>query len=147
MSLAFVLPVANPALALAFLVLQIAVFLLCCFPSALGDPGAAASFAERTALRRRAARRLALVLALFASSTLLWTYRNQRAFESLIPVKSNLWFDFYQANHLDDDGLPTWATFLLYNPSHANSTQTEYAMLGEGTRTPKTCRSGESELG
>lgn len=129
--LAFVLPIANPALALAFLVLQIGVLVLRCFPSALGAEPSAEGSAERTFLRRRAVRRLVLVLALFASSTLLWTYRNYRALGTFIPVKSNLWFDFYQANHLDDDGIPTWATFLLYHPSQANSAQAQYVALGE----------------
>lgn len=130
--LAFVLPVTSPALALAFLVLQVAVFLLRCSPSTPGGQPSAGRSTQRVVLSRSAIRRLILVLALFASSTLLWTYRNYRVFETVIPVKSNLWFDFYQANQLDDDGNPTWATFMLYNPSHTNWVQDQYVALGEG---------------
>ncbi len=129
MVLACLLPLTNPSLALAFLVLQGGVFLARVWmPSAREGAGADG---RRVSSSGSAGRRLALLLALFAVSTSIWTYRNYRALEGFIPVKSNLWFDFYQANFLDDDGVPTWSTFMAFNPSHANPTQAEYVAKGE----------------
>ena len=75
---------------------------------------------------------LVLILIIFSSSTTWWSYRNFRMFHSFIPIKSNLWFDYYQANELDDDGLVTLGTLYTYNPSHVNSVQKEFIAKGEG---------------
>jgi len=47
-------------------------------------------------------------------------------FGVFIPIKSNLWFDFYQANVLDTDGLVTSSTFLKYHPIEKNGSQEKY---------------------
>lgn len=66
------------------------------------------------------------ILVIFATSMLAWTTRNYQVFGTFIPLKSNLWFDFYQANYYDDDGLLSTSTFALYHPIGQNEVRDEY---------------------
>jgi hypothetical protein len=52
-------------------------------------------------------------------------------FGTFIPIKSNLWFDFYQANVLDQDGLATNETFIKYHPMVKNEFQAKYLVEKE----------------
>jgi hypothetical protein len=108
---AFMLPFASPALTLSFTIVQIGGFL---WPRAPWS-----SFKSRLLPGL-------VVLGFLAASTLLWTYRNYKVFGVFIPIKSNLWFDFYQANVLDTDGLVTSSTFLKYHPIEKNGSQEKY---------------------
>jgi len=72
-----------------------------------------------------------LILGLMACSCLLWGARNQLALGRFYPVKSNLWFDFVEANLWDDDGLLTHSFFRLYHPINGNTLQQQYRQLGE----------------
>lgn len=109
--LAFLLPLASPALAAAFLLLWAGMIVL-------GIPRESTSHSRwRTNLG---------ILAIFTISMFMWTARNYQVFETFIPLKSNLWFDFYQANYYDDDGLLNTSTFALFHPIGQNEVRDEY---------------------
>jgi hypothetical protein len=113
--LAIVLPLANPILALSFAVVEVGIFLW-------HKPESFPKFRWLQTLT---------VFGLLATSTLLWTYRNYEEFGVFIPIKSNFWFDFYQANALDEDGLVTNSTFVKYHPNFKNSFQNKYLIEKE----------------
>ena len=115
-ALAFILPLANPILAVTFLIVALGLVM-----ARTQGPSP-----KKTAI---------ILLAAFFASTLLWTYRNYQAFGKIIPVKSNFWFDFYQGNVMDDDGLTTNATFEVFHPIHTNAIQEQYLMEGESVFT------------
>ena len=52
-------------------------------------------------------------------------------FGALIPIKSNFWYDFYQANALDPDGLTSNETFAKYHLINKNENQQRYLAEGE----------------
>ena len=78
-----------------------------------------------------ALRRAALFVACFAVATSAWTYRNYKTFGSLILVKSNLAFDYYQANFVDDDGVISYATMRDFHPIAPNPQRDAYIRQGE----------------
>lgn len=112
--LAILLPLTNPILTLAFAVAE--GFLL--LPRSRGES------------RPRRWKPAALFV-LLAASTLAWTARNYQAFGALIPIKSNFWYDFYQANALDTDGLTSNETFAKYHLINKNENQQRYLAEGE----------------
>ena len=114
--LAVVLPFTNPALALAF---------------AVAEGGVTLSHSLSGASLQRRWLSCFAVFGFLAASTLLWTYRNYQVFGRVIPIKSNFWFDFYQANSMDDDGLITNETFARYHPINKNDIQAKYLIEGE----------------
>jgi hypothetical protein len=110
-ALAFLLPLASPALSAAFLFTWTGILF----------------FRQRAVSSTTSRWRVYLaILFLFGASTLLWTHRNYQAFGTFIPLKSNFWFDFYQANYLDEDGLLTNSTFAIFHPIARNGIQAEY---------------------
>jgi len=114
--LAFFLPLGSPPLALSFAVVEVGIFLW--------------HRPESSSLKAGSLPTL-ILFSFLAASTLLWTYRNYRVFGTVVPIKSNLWFDFYQANALDEDGLVTNTTFLKYHPIRKNEIQEEYLIEKE----------------
>ncbi len=68
--------------------------------------------------------------ALFVSSMGFWTLRNYLALGRVVPIKSNLWYEFYQANVLDD-GVVGNDVFLHYHPFIRPEVRARYATLGE----------------
>lgn len=120
--LALILPLANPILAAAFLIIALGLAIVRHQISPSTRPGGLQTIT---------------LLLMFLASTLLWTVRNYQTFGRVIPVKSNFWFDFYQANVTDDDGLTTNATFEVFHPIHANAIQEQYLMEGENLFTDK----------
>lgn len=115
---AFLLPLTSPTLGAAFLLAEAGVMAL-----GISDKS-----------RHRA---ILAIATLFAASALLWTYRNYRVFGAWIPIKSNIGYDLYQANVLDDDGLVTFSTFENYHPNHPTEFQGEYLKMGERLFTEK----------
>jgi len=115
-ALAFLLPLASPALSAAFLLTWTGVILF-------GTSGDSSINSRWQAYL--------VILIVFATSTLLWTYRNYQVFGTFIPLKSNFWFDFYQANYLDEDGLLTNSTFAVFHPIARNDMQEEYFLEKE----------------
>jgi hypothetical protein len=112
--LATLLPLTNPALTLAFAITEGWVFLR-----------------ARAGTSQRQWVSFGAIFALLAASTFVWTFRNYQVFDRLIPIKSNFWYDFYQANALDEDGLTTNETFAKYHPINKNEAQEKYLREGE----------------
>ncbi len=109
--LAFLLPLASPALAAAFLLIWVGMIVF-------GIP--------RTSSSRSRWQTNLGILAIFATSMFVWTARNYQVFGTFIPLKSNFWFDFYQANYYDEDGLLNSSTFALFHPIGQNEVRDEY---------------------
>ena len=112
--LAILLPLTNPVLTLAFAVAEGFILL----------------FRSRDGSRSRRWEP-AILFVMIAASTLAWTARNYQTFGALIPSKSNFWYDFYQANALDTDGLTSNETFAKYHPINKNENQQRYLTEGE----------------
>jgi hypothetical protein len=70
------------------------------------------------------------VLAVVALIGVPWAVRNTLTFHKFIPVKSNLAYDAYAANVLDDDGIYDSKHLMLHPYTNAR-TRFEYANLGE----------------
>jgi len=129
LALAFLLPLGAPALALAFLALEIALFIW-----RTRNPDRPPGRPDAPGLSPDAGRPaylFALIGVFFAGALGLWTYRNVHALGSAFPIKSNFWFDFYQANVIDDDGVPTYGTFERCHPVRSAETRETYRRLGE----------------
>ena len=62
---------------------------------------------------------------------LLWGFRNYQALGKFIPSKSNFWYEFYQANMADDDGIINSRTFRTFHPSAEGKYRNLYDSLGE----------------
>lgn len=125
LALAGLLPLTSPPVAAAYALLRVL--------ESMRDWRSRSTRAPAGALSVGA--RLGLSMAMLLLSTTVWAARNHEALGMFIPVKSNLWFDFYQANHLDDDGLVSNATFLAFNPSNPNRFQEHYEAVGEAAFT------------
>jgi len=84
------------------------------------------------ALRRRGGMR-PLVVAVGVSLAVsgAWTLRNLAVLGRAYPIKSNVWFDYVEANLWDDDGILTDSIFFRYHPVNPNSKQDQYRILGE----------------
>jgi len=76
-------------------------------------------------------RQLIIVGALLISGVLVWGVRNQQALGAFIPFKSNLWFEVYLANVVDDDGISKWSNFRKYHPLGNPEVLDQYNQLGE----------------
>jgi hypothetical protein len=59
-----------------------------------------------------------------------WVARNAAAFHRFIPVKSNVFFEAYEANYVDDDGIYDLDT-MAKHPYVAHGERFHYAKLGE----------------
>jgi hypothetical protein len=82
------------------------------------------------AISDRQWRKWGKVLAVVALIGVPWSVRNTLTFHKFIPVKSNLAYDAYAANVLDDDGIYD-AKHLMLHPFTNARTRFEYANLGE----------------
>jgi len=80
----------------------------------------------------RHARRASVVcVALAIALTTPWTIRNYLEFGAFVPVKSNGWYETYQAQVLTRDGLVDWPSFLAH-PYHAGGEEEfEFTKQGE----------------
>ena len=56
--------------------------------------------------------------------------RNYITFRQVIPIKSNLFYELYQSNYMDEDGILDMDTFKLH-PYNDNVKREEYVSLGE----------------
>jgi hypothetical protein len=82
------------------------------------------------ALGDRQWRRWIAVVGAVVAIALPWTIRNAVTFHHFVPVKSNLPYDAYLANVIDDDGIYDDRT-LMWHPYTNAVTQFEYARRGE----------------
>ena len=62
---------------------------------------------------------------------LLWGMRHRLVLGQFYPIKSNLWFDFVEANLLDDDGILTTSTVYRFHPIRGGPSGQSYRRLGE----------------
>lgn len=84
------------------------------------------------ALRRRGGLRPVVVaLGISFAVSGAWTLRNLAVLGRAYPIKSNVWFDYVEANLWDDDGVVTDSIFFRYHPVNPNSKQDQYRILGE----------------
>ncbi|MFZ5892342.1 MAG: hypothetical protein ACOY0T_14885 [Myxococcota bacterium] len=84
-------------------------------------------FAARQAANRA---RWARVLLVGACIVLPWTVRNAVVFDKFIPTKSNLMFEAYQANVMDEDGIYDVSSMVTH-PYNSLKVRFEYQKLGE----------------
>lgn len=61
----------------------------------------------------------------------LWGARNMYVLGKPFLNKSNLWYDFYQAQVLDDDGIVSYSTFQIFHPIVSPTSHMEYIDRGE----------------
>ena len=83
----------------------------------LGSPALALAYAFMTPFSGASRKSMVMVLACFTLSVSGWTARNAVAMGAFVPLKSNLWFDFHQANVLDPDGVVSAAAFFRFHPA------------------------------
>jgi hypothetical protein len=74
-------------------------------------------------------RQVLFSLVVAAALAVPWAIRNACVFHAFVPTKSNLFFEAYQANYLDDDGIYD-GTFDEH-PYNSKKARAEYAELGE----------------
>ena len=127
MALALILPLTSPGLALAFLTISAALFLF--RASQFMDVNTAEKVIPLSVLSKRRVL-TAAVMVLFISMG-VWTVRNYLTLGKMIPIKSNLWYDFYQADQLDDDGVVSDVTFMLHHPVQNPEIKRQYIKQGE----------------
>lgn len=127
--LSFILPLTNPALGLSLLAVLLVWFLMD-WPYGTVERGDEPPGGKRKNPHRQA-RILLSALAIFACSICIWTTRNYVVFGRFIPVKSNLWFDFYQANVLVSDGIVSCSTFMNHHPINLAPKTMSYFTEGE----------------
>ena len=60
-----------------------------------------------------------------------WIVRNYLVFDRIIFIKSNLFFELYQSNYLDEDGIIDLSTFQRFHPFLNKETRDVYVSLGE----------------
>jgi len=70
-------------------------------------------------------------LALCLGSVLAWTVVTASRVGIVAPVKSNMWYDFFQANVLDPDGVMEVSTFYRHHPIHSPAALEQYVREGE----------------
>ncbi|MGD1147978.1 MAG: hypothetical protein ABR961_08520 [Thermoanaerobaculaceae bacterium] len=70
-------------------------------------------------------------LLLCIGSLLAWSAVTASRTGMVAPVKSNMWYDFYQANALEGDGLLRVSTFYRYHPIHSPAVLERYVQEGE----------------
>jgi hypothetical protein len=83
------------------------------------------------AVQHRAWSRLGVAALALAVVMTPWTVRNYLVFGRLIPVKSNLAYEFYQSQCLQADGLISGRTFATHPHGSAGPERQEYKKLGE----------------
>ena len=95
-ALSIVLPLSSPPLTLAFLAIVTLLFVPLVYDQLTGGM----QLVERKSHGRLQKELLwgALLFVFFSLGT--WSYRNYQTFGKFIPVKSNLWYDLYQADQL-----------------------------------------------
>lgn len=125
--LALTLPLISPILALSFVCIVAYLFLKEYFIYWKKHKTLSGLLTHKT----RSVPKLLIITLAFITPVMLWGFRNYLAFDKFIPVKSNLWFDFYQANVYDEDGLITGFTFANFHPIKNKARLTEYQETGE----------------
>jgi hypothetical protein len=82
-------------------------------------------------LRQKTASRLAVALLLAGLTLAPWTMRNYLVFGRLVPIKSNLAYELYQSQCVQDDGLLRVGTFKQHPYTLSTREGRDYKSLGE----------------
>jgi hypothetical protein len=133
-SVAFILPLFNPAVALAFAVVLMGGILIRFYKLLSADPANRTRPLLASPVAGRLAKVYALVILGFGLSTGLWAFHTYQSFGRFIPSKSNLWYEFYQSNVYDQDGILSESTMTLHHPNSGRIAKSEkdvYTRLGE----------------
>ena len=125
--ISLLLPLVSPILAFAYMCIISVLFLKDLYYIWKEHKTIKKFFAEH---KRSIISYFAILLA-FILPIITWGSRNYMVFNKFIPVKSNFWFDFYQANVFDHDGLITSFTFTNFHPVKNESVYREFKALGE----------------
>ena len=124
--LSVVAPLTNPAFLTPFLAMWAVVLLRPAAHNASGPGDARGGPAPRRPVRLAAAS-----LGLFLGAVLAWSALTALRVGVIAPVKSNMWYDFYQANVLEGDGVLRVSTFYRYHPIHSSAALDRYVREGE----------------
>jgi len=122
--LSFVLPITIPTIGLALALILAYLFFQDIYKLKF-------SFTGERFLRLGYAKYVVLFAFIFSLPLSAWIYRNYTVFDKIIPSKSNMWYEFYMANVLDDDGVVSGVTFLGNHPFQKNAVQERYYQIGE----------------
>ena len=74
-----------------------------------------------------------LAVSILFLGVITWGLRNSNVLDKFIPFKSNLWFELYLANVVDNDGISKWSNFRKYHPLGNPDVYQRYKQLGEIT--------------
>ena len=127
--LAFILPLTIPSMALAFVVLLFGYFMILSFQIFRNTKEQ--GHIVQTIFRHPSLRAIVLSGFVFIAAVSVWSYRNYLVFDTFIPMKSNLWAEFYFANVLDDDGILSTEFYRKHHPSKDNYALDKYLRQGE----------------
>ena len=125
---AFFLPLLSPSLSLGFAV-AVATYAFITAVKIARTPNKELSFASFNT--SKILRYSVLTGVVFLISMGSWTMRNFNEFGKFIPVKSNFWYDFYQANYIDADGVVSSSTFMTAHPLGNTEVLKNYSEKGE----------------
>jgi len=124
--LSVVAPLTNPALVTPFVMMWAAVLVPAWSRRRAGHGDGSGAGAADPPFRLAAAS-----MALCLGTVLSWTAVSAVRVGLIAPVKSNMWYDFYQANVLDGDGVLRVSTFYRYHPIHSPAVLDRYVRDGE----------------
>ncbi len=127
--LAFVLPLTVPSMALGFVVLMFGYFVILAFQLFKSRTTQGSIF--QTFLQNPSLRAIVFSGLIFIMGVSMWSYRNYVVFDKFIPIKSNLWVEFYFANVLDEDGILSKEFFRVHHPSNFGYALDMYLEQGE----------------
>jgi hypothetical protein len=123
----FLSPLINPGYALAFMVVLGFITLII--------PVTKAIYARnKDALIQTTKKGFVKILTfclVFIFSIFIWSVRNYMVFNKFIPIKSNMWFEFYLANIVDSDGKLSQSALYKAHPIYNESLRQEMLNQGE----------------
>lgn len=128
--LAVVLPLSSPGLFLAFALIIAAYSIYSMYDRVIKNKknGGHAVFLSNGTQKLAVCFLVGFTALLTVSA---WGLRNYIAMGKFIPSKSNFWYEFYQANEADDNGVLDKRTIQLYHPTNRGKFLDEYLELGE----------------
>jgi hypothetical protein len=126
--LAVLLPLSAPSLFLAYALILLGYYLFC---SIRLFSQKSAPYAVATLFRTKSLNYILLTGLLSVATLFVWSERNYFVLHAFMPSKSNFWYEFYQANILDEDGILDNRTITKYHPSHRRKSQQLYLEVGE----------------
>jgi hypothetical protein len=125
----FLSPLINPSYALAFMVmLGIIAFLIPISKGLL-----AKNKHDLPGIIKKSFVTILTFCFVFIFSISIWSARNYMVFNKFIPIKSNMWFEFYLTNIVDSDGKLSQSALYKAHPIYNESLRKEMLEQGEIT--------------